>query len=161
MHTYDETWAALDNGFKEFMDCLGQLTEEEITSAPVAGKWTVKDVIAHVWSWLEEANQTVRAWHGPRPWQNGVTYDDAWNEAQVAGRASLPLITVVDGITGAHRRLMHQLELADEQTLAQVARAPWGEEMPLIDFFYAMAEHYGEHTRDLRTYQERCLRGCD
>ncbi len=161
MRTCDETWAALDNGFKEFMDCLGQLTEEELTSAPAVGMWTVKDVLAHVWSWLEEANQTIKAWQGPRPWQAGVVYDDAWNEAQVAGRESLPLITVVDGIMGAHRRLMHQLELADEETLAGVGVAPWGAQMPLVDFFYAMAEHYYEHANDLRAYQKQCLEGCD
>ncbi len=161
MRTCDEAWAALDSGFKEFMDCLGQLTVEELTSAPATGKWTVKDVVAHVWSWLDEANQTVKAWHGARPWQAGVTYDDAWNEAQVAHRESLPLITVVDGITGAHRRLMHQLELADEETLAQVGKASWGEEMPLVDFFCGMAEHYTAHVPDLRAYQEHCLEGCD
>ncbi len=161
MRTCDEAWAALDSSFKEFMDCLGQLTEDELTSAPAAGRWTVKDIVAHVWSWLEEATQTARAWHGPRAWQSGVTYDDAWNEAQVASRASLPLITVVDGVTGAHRRLMHQLDLVDEAALAKVGKAPWGDEMPLVDFFYSMAEHYTEHVPDLRAYQEHCLEGCD
>jgi hypothetical protein len=160
MRTCDEAWAALDSGFKEFMDCLGQLTEEELTSAPATGKWTVKDVVAHVWSWLEEASLTVRAWQGPRPWQADV-YDDAWNEAQVAGRGTLPLITVVDGITGAHRKLMHQLDLADAESLAQVGKAFWGEKMTLMDFFCAMAEHYTAHIPDLRAYQEQCLEGCD
>jgi hypothetical protein len=161
MHTCDETWAALDQNFKEFMDCLGRLTEEELTCAPAAGKWTVKDVVAHVWLWLEEAIHTVQAWQGPRPWQEGVTYDDAWNEKQVADRAGLPLITVVDGITGAHRRLMHLLDVADPESLTKVGRAPWGEEMPLADFFYAMAEHTAEHIPDLKAYQEKCLEGCE
>ena len=59
MRTREEAWAALDDGFKELMDCLGQLTEEELTSTPVAGIWTVKDVINHVWSWLDEAVRTA------------------------------------------------------------------------------------------------------
>ncbi|MCX6032417.1 MAG: DinB family protein [Chloroflexi bacterium] len=160
MHTCDEAWTALDRSFKEFMDCLGQLTEDELTSAPVAGKWTVKDVVIHVWSWLDEAIHTAQAWHGPRPWQKGVTYNDAWNEKQVDDRAALPLITVVDGITSAHRRLMHVLDSADAETLATVGRAPWGEEMPLVEFFYGMAGHYTEHVANLKTYQERCLNGC-
>ena len=62
MHTCDEAWTALDRSFKEFMDCLGQLTEEELTSAPVAGKWTVKDVVIHVWSWLTRRSTPCR--HG-------------------------------------------------------------------------------------------------
>lgn len=157
MRTYRETWDALNHNFKAFMDCLGCLTEEELTSTPVVGIWTVKDVIAHVWSWVDEAVRTAKAWTGPRPWQVGVKYDDAWNEAQVADRSALALIPTVDGLTGAHRRLMHLLDTMDEATLAQVGRAPWGEEMPLIDFFYEMAAHYAEHTADLKAYQENCL----
>jgi hypothetical protein len=161
MRTCDETWAALDQNFKAFMDCLGQLTEEELTATKVVGNWTVKDVVSHIWSWDDEAVHTIKAWQDSRPWQDGVTYDDAWNEAQAAARSALPLITVVDGVTGAHRRLMHQLDILDEAELTKKGRASWGEEMPLIDFFYGMAEHYAEHVADLKAYQERCLGGCD
>jgi len=160
MHTCEQAWTAMDHNFKEFMDCLGQLTEDELTAAPAAGKWTVKDVVAHVWSWLDEAVHTAQAWHGPRPWQQGVTYDDAWNEKQVDDRAVLPLITVVDGITSAHRRLMHLLDCADPESLAKVGRAPWGDKMPLVEFFYEMAGHYTQHVPDLKAYQEKCLNGC-
>ena len=160
MRTREEAWAALDDGFKELMDCLGQLTEEELTSTPVAGIWTVKDVINHVWSWLDEAVRTAKAWQGDRSWQAGVAYDDAWNEAQVADRAVLPLLTVVDGVTSAHRRLMHMLDNADDDELAQVGVATWGAEMPLVDLFYEMGGHYTDHVRDLKAYQGRCLEGC-
>jgi hypothetical protein len=157
MRTRDEVQAALDGNFKQLMDCLGQLTEEELTEAPSVGHWTVKDVIAHVWSWGDEAVQTIKHWQKPRPWQAGVAYDDAWNEAQVAARRALPLITVVDGVTGMHRRLVHQLDLADDQTLAQVGRAPWGADMTMLDFVYEMACHYAEHARGLLEYQGHCL----
>ena len=160
MHTCDEAWKALEHGFKTFMDCLGQLTEEELTSTQVVGKWTVKDTVAHVWSWNDEAVHTVKAWQNHRPWQAGAAYDDAWNEHQVVDRSALPLITVVDGLTSAHRRLMHLLDLADDESLAAVAKAPWGEEMPLVEFYYGMAEHYLAHVPDLKTYQKNCLEGC-
>ena len=161
MHTRDEAWAALDDNFKCLMDCLDQLTEEEICSARAAGVWTVKDVLAHVWSWLEEAIRTIQAWQGSRPWQEQVVYDDAWNESEVADRAGLLLVPVVDGITGAHRRIMHLLDQADDAALAQVGRAPWNEEMPLVDFFHSMGSHYAEHAADLEQYLEGCLEGCE
>ncbi len=129
------------------MDCLGQLTEDELTSAPATGVWSVKDVVAHLWSWLEEAIHTAEAWTGARPWQQDVTYDDAWNEAQTAKRAGLPLITVVDSITGAHRRFVHQLDLLSDEALARVGKAPWGETMPLVEFYYQMAGHTRAHPR--------------
>lgn len=161
MRTRDEAWTALDRNFKMFMDCLGQLTEEELTSAQVVGKWTVKDVVAHVWSWVDEAVRTANAWRAHRPWQEGVIYDDAWNEQQVIDRAGLALISVVDGLTGAHRLFVRFLDLAEDERLALTDKAPWGVEMPLVEFFYQMAGHYLEHVDDLKAYQKHCLEGCD
>jgi hypothetical protein len=160
MRTRDEAWTALNQGFKAFLDCLGKLTEEELTSTQVEGVWTVKDVVAHVWSWDDEAIRTARDWMGPRKWQQDVYDEDAWNSTQVSSRAAMQLIPVVDGLTGAHRRLVHLLDSTSDEDLVQVAKAPWGDEMPLVDFFYEMAAHYVEHTANLKKYQEQCL-NCD
>ncbi len=157
MHTRDEVRTSLDQNFKSLMDCLGQLTEEELTEKPVAGGWTVKDIIGHVWDWGEEALRTAKAWQKPRPWQEGIVYDDAWNEQHASARQALPLITVVDGVTGAHRRLVHFVDLADDAVLAEVGRAHWGNEMPLIEMFYEMAEHYAAHAQNLAVFQLECL----
>ena len=161
MRTRDEVWLALDRSFKKFMDSLGHLTEEELTNQAVVGKWTVKDVVAHVWSWVDEAALTAKAWTSKRPWQDGKVFDDTWNERQVVDRSLLPLITTVDGLTAAHRRLMHLLDQAEDEALQAKAKASWGEEMMLIDYFYSMAAHYDEHAVDLKKYQEHCLEGCD
>jgi len=160
MRSRDETWKAMDQGFKTFMDCLGQLTEEELTATPVVGEWTVKDVVAHLWSWADEALHTARNWSGPRVWQTGVAYDDAWNEAQVTGRAALPLIVVVDGVTGAHRRLMHFIDTTDAGAFSRPGKASWGAETTLGDYLYDIAAHYLEHAEDLEQYQQNCLE-CD
>jgi hypothetical protein len=157
MRTRDETRAALVANFKRLMDCVGQLTEDELTSCPVAGTWTVKDVIAHIWTWSDEAARTIKAWQAPRPWQVGVSFDDAWNNAQAASKTGLPLLTVMDGVLGAHRRLVYILDTDDDAALARVGRAPWGDEMPLVDFLYEMAEHYSAHIGDLSNYQVHCL----
>lgn len=161
MRTRDETFVALDRSFKVFMDCLGQLTEEELTSSQVLGQWNVKDVVAHVWSWVDEAVQTAKAWQEHRPWQEGVKYDDAWNEQQVNELSALPLISVVDGLTSAHRLMMHLLDIFDDESLSATGKAPWNETLPLVDFLFCMSEHYLEHAKALRTYQEHCLEGCD
>jgi hypothetical protein len=161
MRTRDEVWLALDHSFKQFMDTLGRLTEDELTHQAVVGKWTVKDVVSHIWSRIDEAVLTAKAWTGKRPWQEGVTFDDAWNERQVTDRGALPLITTVDGLTAAHRRMMHFLDQVDDEALMAKGKTTWGEEMTLIDFLYTFAEHYDEHAADLKKYQDDCLEGCD
>ena len=160
MPTCDDAWVSLDANYKELMDCLGQLTEEELTSTPVCGVWTVKDVVAHIWIWSDLAVETIRVWPDTLSQKLNMNCDDAWNEAQVADKAALPLITVVDGAGSAHRRLMHQLDLASEEDLAVAGTSPWGEEMTLLDFFISMAGHYADHVADLRAYQDRCLEDC-
>ena len=52
------------------------------------------------------------------------------------------------------------MDTTGDEALALVARAPWGDEMPLVDFFYEMAGHYRTHTDNLKKYQEKCL-NCD
>ncbi len=162
MHTRDDAWIALDRNFKAFMDSLGHLTEEELTATEVVGKWSVKDVVAHVWSWVDEGIEIARTWGNPRSARNNTVYDDAWNQSHVEDKSVLPLISVVDGLTGSHRRLIHMLDLADDSALEQLAKCPWDDaQMSLVDFFHDMADHYQDHTTDLRNYQERCLEGCD
>ena len=78
----------------------------------------------------------------------------------MADRAALPLITVVDGITSAHRRLMHLLDWLTRRVGGR-GPVPWGDKMPLVEFFYGMAGHYTEHVPDLKAYQEKCLNGCN
>jgi hypothetical protein len=157
MHTRDEVRTALDHNFKSLMDCLGQLTEEELTQKPVTGAWTVKDIIGHVWDRGEEALRTAKTWPKPNARQEGVVYDDRWNEAHAAARQTLPLITVVDGITGVHRRLMHFLDLAEDDVLAGVGQVPWSGEMPLIEMVYEVADHYAQHALSLAVFQLECL----
>jgi hypothetical protein len=160
MRNRDDAWIALDRSFKAFMESLGRLTEEELTSTSVVGKWSAKDVVVHVWTWVEEGVQTAKQWQGRRPWQDGVAYDDAWSEKQVEQRDALPFINVVEGLTTAHRRLMHMLDSVEDDALNQRAKPPWDEEMTLVDFFFSIAGHYQEHAADLKSYEEHCLE-CD
>jgi len=157
MRTREEVRSTLDLNFKRLMDCLGQLTEEELTSAAAAGKWTAKDVIAHVWTWNDETLAAARAWTRPRTHREEMDAEDAWNEAQVTAKQGRPLITVVDATTGSHRRPMHIRDTASDEALQQVGRAPWNAEVTLLQCIDEMAAHYLEHADALLTYQRRCL----
>ena len=156
MRTREDVWSALDDNFKRLMECIGQLTEEELTDGPAVGEWTAKDVLAHVWACGDQAVAVSRVWHKAQSVNESI-HGDAWNEAQVAAKRGLPLITVVEGITAAHRRLSYLLDSATDEALAQQGRAPWGDEMSLLDFIDLTGEHYAEHAQGLAAYQKHCL----
>ena len=133
----------------ELLATLGGLFEEDMTAVPVCGHWTMRDVLAHILSWDEEALRTAQHWSEERPWQDGALYDDEWNENEVTKRAELDAIALADGLATYHRKLVLLFQKLDDQALIAEARAPWGERMTLLSFFYEMAVHDGAHVPEL------------
>lgn len=143
---------------RHFLDSLGGLLEEDMVTLEVCGHWTVRDVMAHILSWDEEAYRTAEHWTGDRPWQDEALYDDEWNEAQVAFRSRLTVIDLADGLATYHRRWLRLFDQASDLDLTLPGMAPWGERMSLLSFFYEMASHDAVHTPDLRALQSRLER---
>ncbi len=143
---------------RHFLDALGGLLEEDMVSIEVCGHWTVRDVMAHVLSWDEEAYRTAEHWTEERPWQEGELYDDEWNETQVARRAHMNVIDLADGLATYHRKWLRLFDQTSDLDLTTPGLAPWGERMALLSFFYEMASHDAAHTPDLRALQARLER---
>lgn len=143
---------------RHFLDALTGLMEEDMVSIPVCGHWTVRDVMAHILSWDEEAYRTAENWTKERPWQEGALYDDEWNEIEVAKRRHMSVIDLADGLATYHRKWLRLFDQATNADLVAMSTAPWGERMALISFFYEMASHDAAHTPDLRRLQQRLQR---
>ena len=133
----------------ELLATLGGLYEEDMAAVPVCGHWTMRDVLAHILSWDEETLRTAQHWSEERPWQDGALYDDEWNDEEVAKRADLDAVALADGLATCHRKLLLLFQELDDQALTAEARAPWGERMTLLSFFYEMAIHDRAHVPDL------------
>ncbi|MDW8318845.1 MAG: DinB family protein [Anaerolineae bacterium] len=143
---------------RHFLDALTGLMEEDMVSIPVCGHWTVRDVMAHILSWDEEAYRTAENWTKERPWQEGALYDDEWNEIEVAKRRHMNVIDLADGLATYHRKWLRLFDQTSNADLVVMSTAPWGERMALISFFYEMASHDAVHTPDLRRLQQRLQR---
>lgn len=143
---------------RTFMDSLAGLFENDMVRIEVCGHWTVKDVMAHILSWDEEAFRTVQCWTTERPWQEGALYDDEWNEKEVQKRRPMNVIDLADGLATYHRRWLQIFDQTSDQELVQMGLASWGERMALISFFYEMAGHDAVHSPDLQALQSRVRR---
>lgn len=139
---------------RNLLDSLSGLFEDDMTNVAVCGRWTVQDVMAHVLSWDEEAYRTAEHWSKDRPWQEGTLYDDEWNEAEVASRATLNVIDLADGLATYHRRWLQLFDRLSDEELVETGVAPWGESMALVCFFMEMADHDAVHAPDLRRLQD-------
>ena len=137
------------------LDSIAGLDEETIETAVVAGEWTIRDVLAHIWAWDEEALRTMEHWTGPRAWQQGVDYGEAWNQRMHAAYKDRTLLDILDGLTTCHRKRMAHFDTLSEEDLRTEAPYPWGGHGSLAKFLFIMAQHDADHYMDIVTFREQ------
>jgi hypothetical protein len=114
----DAAWAA-------FTDSYAGLSEAELLEPGVVGAWSVRDIIAHVTTWEEEALKHLPGIaEGRRPPRYAVTYGgiDAFNALVTARKKDLPLAEVFRQQAAVHRRLVALIKRASEDQLGSETR---------------------------------------
>jgi hypothetical protein len=114
----DEAWAA-------FTGSYAGLTEEALLRPGVIRSWSVRDIIAHVTTWEEEAVKHLpEILAGRRPPRYSVTYGgiDAFNALMTARKMDLPLAEVFRQQAAVHRRVVALIERTPEKELASGTR---------------------------------------
>ena len=114
----DAAWAAFNASF-------AGLTDAQLTEAGVVDDWSVKDLIAHVAWWEEEAPRHLPViLAGGRPPRYAVAYGgiDAFNAMMAERKHGLSLDEVRDEAEETHRRLIAYLEGVPEEQIAKETR---------------------------------------
>jgi hypothetical protein len=108
-----------------FTDSYAGLSESELLEPGVVGSWSVRDIIAHVTTWEEEALKHLPGiLEGRRPPRYSVTYGgiDAFNALVGARKKDLPLAEVFRQQAAVHRRVVALIERTPEKELASGTR---------------------------------------
>lgn len=143
--------ARLDAAWRDFEESYAGLSDEELLIPGVTGDWSVRDIIAHVTWWEEEALKhlpLVR--EGGRPPRYSVTYGgiDAFNALMTERRSHLTLAEVLRQHDDVHARLLHYVRDAPEELYARETR--FRRRLRLDTF-----GHYPIHARAIRAWRER------
>ena len=115
----------LETAWQAFRDSYAGLTDGEMLVPGVTGRWSVRDIVAHVTTWEEEAlNNLPLILEGVRPPRYSTKYGgiDAINALMTEKKAALSLPEVRDEATDVHRRLVRYLERAPEDQLTRETR---------------------------------------
>jgi hypothetical protein len=103
----------LDRAWCAFKASYAGLAESELLEPGVTGAWSVRDIIAHVTTWEEEAlTHLPLVLARKRPPRYSVTYGgiDAFNARTTAQKAHLPLHEVLRQQEDVHRRLIELID---------------------------------------------------
>jgi hypothetical protein len=103
----------LEKAWRDFKDSYAGLTDEQLIMPGVTGKWSVRDIVAHVTTWEEEALKHLPlVLKGERPPRYSVKYGgiDAFNALMTERKKHLSLPEVFEEMRDVHRRLIAYIE---------------------------------------------------
>lgn len=113
----DTAWAALKDSYAGLSDA--QLTEPGVT-----GDWSVKDILAHVTTWEEEALKYLpliaEGGRPPRYATHGGI--DAFNAQRAEQKRDLPLSEVLRQLDEIHDRLLDYVQSVPEEQFTRETR---------------------------------------
>jgi hypothetical protein len=141
----------LDKAWMEFKASYAGLPEEQLMEPGVTGAWSVRDIIAHVTTWEEEALEHLPSiLEGRRPPRYSVVYGgiDAFNALMTKRKEGLSLSEVLRQLDDTHQRLIDLIESAPEDQLIRETR--FRRRLRLDTY-----GHYPKHSAAIRRWRER------
>ena len=141
----------LDKAWEVFKESYAGLSDAELMEPGVTGAWSVRDIIAHVTWWEEEAlTHLPLILDGRKPPRYSVTYGgiDAFNAMMTEQRKDLPLAEVLRQRDDTHRRLVDFIESVSEDQFIRETR--FRHRLRLDTY-----SHYPKHAEGIRKWREQ------
>jgi len=140
----------LDKAWIDFEESHEGLSDSQLLVPGVTGAWSVRDILAHVTTWEEEALKHLPSvLRGQTPPRYSVIYGgiDAFNARMTEQKKNLPLSDVRRQLSGTHRELLDFLETVPEEYFAGETR--FRHRLRLDTY-----GHYPKHARAIRKWRE-------
>jgi hypothetical protein len=140
----------LGKAWIDFQESHEGLSDSQLLVSGVTGAWSVKDILAHVTTWEEEALKHLPSiLRGKTPPRYSVMYGgiDAFNARMTEQKKNLPLSEVRRQLTATHRKLLDFLETLPEEYFAGETRI---RHRLRLDTY----GHYPKHARAIRKWRE-------
>jgi hypothetical protein len=141
----------LDTAWAAFKESYAGLPDARLTEPGVMGDWSVKDTLAHVTTWEEEALKHLPLIiQGSRPPRYSVKYGgiDAFNAQMTEQKRGLSLPDVRRQLDETHRRLVDFIRSAPEDQLTRETR--FRRRLRLDTY-----GHYPKHAEAIREWREQ------
>ena len=139
----EQAWTALKESY------VG-LSEAQLTEPGVMGEWSVKDMLAHVTTWEEEALKylplILSGGRPPRYTRFGGI--DGFNAQMAEQKREMALPEVLRQLEETHRRLLDYLQSVSEEHFTH--ETPFRHRLRLDTY-----SHYPLHARAIQEWRER------
>jgi hypothetical protein len=141
--------ARLEKAWRDFRDSFAGLPDSLLTTPGVAGDWSVRDILAHVTTWEQEALKHLPTiLQGDKPPRYSVTHGgiDAFNRAMTERKRALTLAQVRKELVDTHLRLIAFIESVPEDQFR--SETPFRRRVRLDTY-----GHYPKHGAAIRKWR--------
>lgn len=141
----------LDREWTAFKASTAGLSDVQLTTPGVVEDWSVKDILAHVTTWEQEALKYLPViLNGEKTPRYSAMYGgiDAFNAQMTQQKRSLSLAEVKRQLDETHHKLLAYIQSVPEEVFAQENRF---RRRLRFDTY----RHYPEHTRMITDWRER------
>jgi hypothetical protein len=141
----------LEQAWGAFKESYAGLSDAELMEPGVTGAWSVRDILAHVTTWEEEALKHLPfILEGGTPPRYSVRYGgiDAFNAQMTERKSSLSLSEVLRQLDHTHRGLIAFIRNVPEDQLIRETR--FRRRLRLDTY-----GHYPKHAEGIWTWRER------
>ncbi len=148
--TREQLLARIDAAWQAFVNSYAGLTDEQLQEPGVAGDWSVKDLVAHVSWWEEEAlTHLPHIMAGGRPPRYSVAFGgiDAFNALMAERKRDLSLAEALGQAKATHERLIAFVASTPEEQFARETR--FRRRLRLDTY-----SHYPVHTEAIRRWRQ-------
>src|SRR5258708_20328720 len=140
----------LEKAWTAIKESYAGLSDSQMTEPGVMDNWSVKDILAHVTTWEEEALKylplIITGGRPPRYIQSGGI--DAFNAQMTEQKRGLALSDVLRQLDETHRRLIDYIQSVPEEHITRETRF---RHSLRLDYY----THYPEHPNAIREWRER------
>lgn len=149
--TRDQALQRLAAAWQDFEASYAGLTPAQLRTPGVTGQWSVRDIIAHVTWWEEEALKHLPGIRkGERTPRYSVVYGgiDAFNAMMTEQRRGLSLAEVLHQHDEVHAKLIRYVRRSPNELFAR--EGPFRHRLRADTY-----GHYPIHARAIRAWRER------
>ena len=146
-----KTLLLLEKTWEEFKESFAGLPDAQLTQAGVTVDWSVKDILAHVTTWEEEALKNlpvILQGKTPPRYRNLYGGIDSFNAQMTARKSSYSLSEILKQMEETHRQLINYLKSIPEDQFTQNTRFSRRLRADALS-------HYPLHAKAVRAWREQ------
>jgi hypothetical protein len=145
--------ARLEKAWQDFHESFAGLSDSQMMKSGVTRDWSVRDILAHVTTWEQEALKHLPTiLKGGKPPRYSVTHGgiNAFNRLMTEQKRSLTLTDIRRDLEDTHRRLIRLVESVPEGQFR--TETPFRHRLRLDTY-----SHYPKHAEAIRKWRMQKL----